>query len=93
MVDSVDAVIAACAATPVKLVAVDLGTAGIDVPALVQRLKGRTENVPAIVAYGPHVHEAALEAAKEAGCDAVVSRGQFMSQADAIFARYAGTAS
>jgi DNA-binding NtrC family response regulator len=92
MVGNVDAVIDACAATPVSLVAVDLSTAGIDVAALVERLKNRTESVPTVVAYGPHVHEAVLQMAKKAGCDVVLSRGQFMSQVDAILAEHATAA-
>lgn len=34
------------------------------------------ESVP-IIAFGPHVHVAKLEAAKEAGCSQVLTRGQF----------------
>jgi hypothetical protein len=30
-----------------------------------------------IVAFGPHVHEAKLQAASEAGCTKVLTRGQF----------------
>jgi hypothetical protein len=30
-----------------------------------------------IIAYGPHVDEALLADAKEAGCDEVLTRGQF----------------
>lgn len=90
MVGTVDAVFAACAAMPVSIVAIDLATAGIDVATLVEVLKQQPERVPTVIAYGPHVHEAALEAAKAAGCDQVVSRGQFMSQVDAIFAQLGG---
>lgn len=88
MVGSVDAVVDCCAAQPVALVMVDLATAGLDVAALVERLKGRSNHVPAIVAFGPHVHDAMLTAAKEADCDRVVSRGQFMSQAGEFISRY-----
>jgi DNA-binding NtrC family response regulator len=91
MVGTVDAVLAACAATPVSIVAVDLATAGIEVAALVNGLKQQAARVPTVIAYGPHVHEAVLEAAQAAGCDQVLSRGQFMSQVDAIFARFAGS--
>jgi DNA-binding NtrC family response regulator len=89
MIGSVDAAVDCCAARPVALVMVDLATSRLDVASLVERLKGRTDNVPAIVAYGPHVHEAVLDAAKAAGCDQVLSRGQFMSQAGAIIAQFA----
>ena len=88
MLGSVDATIECCAEQKVSLVMVDLATAGLDVSSLVARLKSNQE-APAIVAFGPHVHEAALDAAQEAGCDRVLSRGQFMSQAGPIIARYA----
>jgi DNA-binding NtrC family response regulator len=91
MVGDVDTAVLACAEQPVSLVMVDLTTAGLDVASLVEQLQGRSTNIPAIVAYGPHVHEATLAAAKEAGCDHVLSRGQFLNQADAIIAHYAGS--
>jgi hypothetical protein len=33
-----------------------------------------------IVAFGPHVHEAKLAAARSAGCDEVISRGRFHAE-------------
>jgi DNA-binding NarL/FixJ family response regulator len=36
------------------------------------------------VAFGPHVHEARLAAAREAGCDLVLSRGRFLNEVDAL---------
>jgi CheY-like chemotaxis protein len=92
MVGSVDDAIEFCATTPVSLVMVDLTLAGLDVAVLVERLKCRETITTTIVAYGPHVHEAALEAAKSAGCDQVLSRGQFISQVDAIIAHFAAAA-
>ncbi|MEX2092331.1 MAG: hypothetical protein WD971_06620 [Pirellulales bacterium] len=88
MVGNIDAAVECCAAQPVALVMVDLATAGLDVAALVERLKGRSNHVPAIVAFGPHVHDEMLTAAKQAGCDQVLSRGQFMSRAGEIISRY-----
>jgi CheY-like chemotaxis protein len=89
VVGSVDAAIDCCAAQSVSLVMVDLATSGLDVSALVERLKISSRRAPAVVAFGPHVQKAALDAAQEAGCDQVLSRGQFMSQASAIIAHYA----
>ena len=51
------------------------------------RLKPGRRRRPTIVAFGPHVHEERLAAAREAGCDEVVSRGQFFAQLDAILGR------
>ena len=66
------------------LLIVDLSLTGLDIAVLVDRL--RTPDTPAVrvIAFGPHVHEDRLAAAREAGCDEVVSRGQFFSQLDRI---------
>ena len=85
-----EAAIDACAIAADLLVIVDLATPGFDVGVARRAIEGVARiRVPAIVAFGPHVHEASLEAARAAGCDEVLSRGQFLSQADAIIARHA----
>ena len=66
-----------CEAQHVEAVLVDLGTPGLKPNDLAERLAPLATGRPAIVAFGPHVHEALLSAAREAGCDEVVSRGQF----------------
>lgn len=59
-----------------KLVLVDLTLSSLELDAAVQAIR---EHLPQakIVAYGPHVHEERLAAAAAAGCDEVLSRGQF----------------
>jgi DNA-binding NarL/FixJ family response regulator len=76
------------AASPARLVIVDLNTARLDLADLVPRVRA-TVPAPAVLAFGPHVQEAMLAAAQKAGCDHVMSRGQFNAQMDAILARYA----
>ncbi len=73
------------------LVILDLSMPGIDPASLVPRLRALAGR-PTILAFGPHVHEAQLQAAAEAGCDAVIARGQFHAQAEQILARHAGSA-
>jgi hypothetical protein len=41
-----------------------------------------------VIAFGPHVHAEALEAAAAAGCDQVLSRGALMAQLVAILAEH-----
>jgi hypothetical protein len=53
---------------------VDLEASQLDLAALVTSLVNRERLV--IIAYGPHVHVERLDAARQAGCDAVLSRGQ-----------------
>ena len=67
-------------------VAVDLRTPGLDIEALVPRLREATKPQAAILACGPHVHTEALTAAAAAGCDEVITRGQFERRFDALVA-------
>ena len=73
-----------CEADDANTVIVDLSTPLLDVASLVNRLKSKDGSVTRVVAFGPHVHEQRLAAAREAGCDVVVSRGQFFSQLETI---------
>jgi DNA-binding NarL/FixJ family response regulator len=59
-----------------RLVLIDLTLPSLDVTAVVNTIKERCPTAR-VVAYGPHVHEAQLAAATAAGCDEVLSRGQF----------------
>jgi AmiR/NasT family two-component response regulator len=65
------------------MVVIDLG-APLDVKSLVEQIRGATPDPPRFVAFGPHVHVDRLQAARDAGCDAVLSRGQFLSQIDSV---------
>ena len=78
-----------CAAGPVKLVLLDLTLPGLDVATLVAQLRAAEHAPRAIVAYGPHVHEAKLQAAEQAHCDAVLTRGQFNAQMEEVLSRWA----
>ena len=66
------------------IVLLDLNTPGLNPGELVSRLKMSANPPRAIVAFGPHVQEAKLAAAKAAGCDLVLSRGQFDAQFNSI---------
>lgn len=46
-----------------------------------------------IVAFGPHVHKERLEAARAAGCDSVLSRGQFFNELGTLVAAWKSRAS
>jgi DNA-binding NarL/FixJ family response regulator len=59
-----------------QLVLIDLTLAGVNLQAAVPAIRAKLPQAK-IVAYGPHVHEESLAAAKAAGCDEVLSRGQF----------------
>ncbi len=74
-------------ATGARLVLIDLTMPQLDVAETVQALKA-LPTPPAIVAFGPHVQTVRLQAAADAGCDAVLTRGQMHSQAVALIERY-----
>jgi len=62
-----------------RLALVDLALDNLNLPAAVKAIK---EGSPAahVIAYGAHVDEAALADARDAGCDLVLTRGQFHKQ-------------
>ncbi len=62
----------------------------LKVEAIVDCVRKGRETAPAIIAFGPHVHENLLAAARAAGCDDVLSRGQFFGQLDAILRKPLG---
>jgi CheY-like chemotaxis protein len=68
-------------------VILDLTLPTLDVAASVAQLRSLPGVKPVIIAFGPHVHESLLAAAQEAGCDEVLSRGQFFAQLDSILGR------
>jgi CheY-like chemotaxis protein len=67
-----------------RTLVIDLSMQSVDLASLVNQLKTNEGSSTRVVAFGPHVHEQRLAAAREAGCDLVVSRGQFLSQLDTI---------
>jgi len=72
-----------------ELVIVDLSVAGLDVAAVIGRLKQMSTSPGKVLAFGPHVHEAKLQAAAQAGADSVLSRGQFHADIDRLLSEIA----
>jgi len=62
-----------------RLVLVDLSLDRLNLPAAVRAVKTAAP-AARVIAYGPHVDEALLADAAEAGCDQVLTRGQFNQQ-------------
>jgi CheY-like chemotaxis protein len=79
---------ALAAADPWSLVLLDLNTFGWSISEWVTRMREAPQPPRAIVAYGPHVHTQRLDEATAAGCDAVLTRGHFNAQMDAVLAEY-----
>jgi hypothetical protein len=73
-----DAKLDALPSGQVSLCLIDLSSINnSDISPTVESLKGRLGEGVKLVAFGPHVQEARLQAAAQAGCHPVLSRGQF----------------
>ena len=86
---SVDALLDKAAAQPTTLVILDLSLAGLVAADVLARLRSLPTPPAAVIAFGPHVHENLLAAARAAGCDRVFSRGQLLGRAEEILAEFA----
>ena len=86
---SVAALLEKVQAADVRLVMLDLTAAGLDPRVLVPQLRAAASSACKVLAFGPHVHEAKLETARAAGCELVLSRGQFNAQLDQILLDHA----
>ena len=64
-------------------VLLDLHHDGLDLPALLATLRERCPATPRVTAFGAHVDAGRLKAAREAGCDLVLPRSQFVKLLEA----------
>lgn len=78
-----------CAAHDVRFLAADLRLPNFDPAQLMRELKSRSSIAVRVLAFAPHVHESLLFAAHAAGCDEVVTRGQFEGRFAAAVAQLA----
>jgi CheY-like chemotaxis protein len=86
------ALLALAAAVRADSIAVlDLNSPDVDPEHIVPALRALPNPPRAIIAYGPHVHEDRLAAAAAAGCDEVLTRGQFNATMDDVLAKWRGT--
>ncbi len=69
-----------------RLVMLDLSQPALQLPVAVGAVRAIAP-VATILAFGPHVEEQLLAAAREAGCDEVMSNGQFHREQGAILAK------
>lgn len=76
-----------------SIVLVDLSMPNVNVDPdvnldIVGELKTIDHPPKAIIAYGPHVAEGKLAAAKDAGCDQILTRGQAHRDIATVLAQY-----
>lgn len=72
---------------PIELFIFDLTTRGCESAGVAEAVSQHWPDA-ALLAFGPHVHEANLAAAQAAGFDEVLTRGQFNAQLPAILQKY-----
>ena len=67
-------------------VLINLTLPGLNVADLLAAIPDGADR-PRVVAFGPHVQTARLDAARQAGCDEVLPRSRFSAELPAILAR------
>jgi CheY-like chemotaxis protein len=72
-----------------KLVLIDLSEPAFDPAQIAAQLQEHPQCAADIVAFGPHVDEPRLQAARQAGCHQVLTHGQFDANMSQILGRYA----
>jgi CheY-like chemotaxis protein len=80
MVRTAADLLAAARTSPPPGVIIDLHNPGLDLPALLAELHAACPSRPRVIAYGSHVEADVLRAARDAGCDRVMPRSQFVSE-------------
>jgi DNA-binding response OmpR family regulator len=83
IVASLDELLTRGRATQPSLVILDLNHAELTPAEIVPRIREHVGGAT-ILAFGPHVHKERLAAATAAGCDRVLSRGQFHAGMESI---------
>ncbi|MBI82379.1 MAG: hypothetical protein CMJ81_04210 [Planctomycetaceae bacterium] len=74
----------------VALVILDLSTPGLNPGHLLPALRKQNSDIGPIVAFGPHVQEGRLTAARQAGCDEVLSQGEFRHCVGSLLDQHCG---
>lgn len=88
-VGDVDQAVQRCASGSVRLIVVDLALPKLDLETLLRETRRATSPAPTVLAFAPHVHEDALQRARDVGCDEVVSRGSLERTVAATLERLA----
>lgn len=91
MVRSASDLLAAARVEPPRGIIVDVHNPGLDLSALLAELKEACLVMPRVIAYGSHVEAAVLRAARQAGCDRVLPRSQFVEELETKIAEWLTT--
>ena len=79
-VRNVERLIALAETKPPSCVILDLHNTTLDLQVLMTSLREKCPTMPRVIAFGSHVDVELLAAARQAGCDRVMPRSQFVKQ-------------
>lgn len=88
MVRTADDLLKAAQEAPPSGVIVDVHNPGLDLAELLAKLKEVCTTMPRVIAYGSHVEAQVLRAARQAGCDRVMPRSQFVQELESEVANW-----
>ncbi len=71
-----------------RLFIVDLELPDLNIDLLFNKSRNILQEDIHVIAYAPHVRTEKLAAARDAGCDLVVTRGQIMTDAESILRKH-----
>jgi DNA-binding NarL/FixJ family response regulator len=74
---NLDSLLSLCAEADVRQVVLDLNVSNVNPATALPKLRDACPSQATFLAIAPHVHTAKIEAAKQAGFDRVLTRGQF----------------
>lgn len=77
---SADVLLMQAAQVPPACLILDLANPGLKLDDLIKALREKLAVMPRLIAYGSHVDAVGLRAAREAGCDEVMPRSQFVQE-------------
>ena len=75
---------------PFRGVILDLQNEGLDLPGLLAALRDACPTMPRTVAFGSHGEAETLRAARQAGCDQVLPRSQFVHKLEGHLPEWLG---
>ena len=75
---TVERLVALAETEPPLCVILDLHNTTLDLPTLMSSLREKCPTMPRVIAFGSHVDVELLAAARQAGCDRVMPRSQFV---------------
>jgi len=82
------ALLTQAATIPAAGVLIEVSQPGLDLGKVISDLKNLPQPPGFVIGFGPHVQQACLDRAREAGCNLVLTRGQFVSSLSVLLEEF-----